>query len=57
MQEELDGAVRNKTVLATIAERLKRLEYDRDGQQYHVKIKNSKKSYRDVKDNNGETEG
>ena len=38
VQKELNGAVRNKTVLATIAERQKRLGYDRDGQQCRVKI-------------------
>jgi hypothetical protein len=55
VQEELDGAVRNKTVFATIAEQLKRLGYNRDGQQCRVKIKNLKKNYREVKDHNGET--
>ena len=55
VQQELDGAVRNKTVFLTIAEQMKRLGYDRDWQQCRLKIKNLKKNYREVKDHNGET--
>ena len=55
IQDELDGAVRNKAVFVDISKKMKELGYDRDWRQCRVKIKNLKKSYRDVKDNNGET--
>ena len=46
VQDELDGAVRNKVVFATISRKMKYLGYDRDWQQCRVKIKNLKKNYR-----------
>ena len=55
VQDELDGAVRNKAVFVNISKKMNELGYDRDWQQCRVKIKNLKKSYRDVKDHNGET--
>ena len=55
VQEELDGAVRNKAVFMNISKKLKEMGFDRDWQQCRVKIKNLKKSYRDVKDHNNET--
>ena len=55
VQEELDGAVRNKTVFVNISKKMSELGHERDWQQCRVKIKNLKKSYRDVKDHNGET--
>ena len=55
IQEELDGSVRNRTVYVNFAKKMNDLGYDRDWQQCKVKIKNLKKSYREVKDHNGET--
>ena len=55
IQEELDGAVRNKTVFMNISKKLSESGHDRDWQQCRVKVKNLKKNYRDVKDHNGET--
>ena len=55
IQEELDGAVRNKTVFLNISRKMNEMGYDRDWQQCRVKTKNLKKSYRDIKDHNGET--
>ena len=55
VQEELDGAVRNKAVFMNISKKLKEMGFDRDWQQCRVKVKNLKKSYREVKDHNGET--
>ena len=55
VQEELDGAVRNKVVFVGIAKKMRELGYERDWQQCKVKIKNLKSIYRDIKDHNGET--
>ena len=55
MQEELDGAVRNKVVFQDIAKKLQEQGYMRDWEQCRTKVKNLKKEYRTVKDNNGET--
>ena len=55
VQEELDGAVRNKVVYVGIAKKMRELGYERDWQQCKVKIKNLKSTYRDIKDHNGET--
>ncbi len=55
VQEELDGAVRNKVVFQDIAKKLQEQGYNRDWVQYRTKIKNLKKGYRLVKDHNGET--
>ena len=55
VQEELDGATRNKVVFQEIAKKLKEQGYNRDLEQCRNKIKNIKKEYRIVKDNNGET--
>ena len=53
IQEELDGAVRNKNNLRTntLAEK----GYEHDWQQCRAKLKNLKTQYRKVKDHNGET--
>ena len=56
IQDELDGAVRNKVVFEEIAKKLQEQGYTRDLDQCRNKIKNLKKEYRSVKDNNGETE-
>ena len=55
VQEELDGAVRNKVVFVGIAKKMRELGYEGDWQQCKVKIKNLKSIYRDIKDHNGET--
>lgn len=55
MQEELDGAVRNKVVFQDISKKLQEQGYNRDWEQCKTKIKNLKKEYRQVKDHNGET--
>ena len=55
VQDELDGAVRNKTVFVDIQKQLAELGYERDWRQCRSKVKNLKAEYRKVKDNNGET--
>ena len=55
VQEELDGAVRNKTIFVGIQKKLAEQGYERDWQQCRSKLKNLKADYRKVKDNNGET--
>ena len=57
VQDELDGAVRNKVVFQEIAKKLQEQGYNRDLDQCRNKIKKKKlkKEYRIVKDNNGET--
>ena len=55
IQEELDGAVRNKTIFVEIQKKLAEKGYKHDWQQCRAKIKNLKAQYRKVKDHNGET--
>ena len=55
VQEELDGAVRNKVVFQNISKKMQEQGYSRDWEQCRTKIKNLKKQYRVVKDHNGET--
>ena len=55
IQEELDGAVRNKTVFTKISEKMEEQGHERDWQQCKTKIKALKKKYREVKDHNEET--
>ena len=55
VQEELDGAVRNKVVYQDISKKLQEQGYNRDWEQCKTKLKNLKKEYRQVKDHNGET--
>ena len=55
VQQELDGAVRNKVVFDKISKQMKELGYNRDGQQCKVKTKSLKKNYGEIKDHNGET--
>ena len=55
IQEQLDGATRNKTIYVTISKRLQENGYDRDWQQCRAKIKNLKGEYKKVKDHNGVT--
>ena len=52
VQEQLDGAVRNKAVLQGISKCLNEVGYDKDWQQCRAKIKNLKTLYKRVKDNN-----
>ena len=52
IQEQLDGAVRNKAVFQGISKRLNEVGYDKDWQQCRAKIKNLKTLYKRVKDNN-----
>ena len=54
IQDELDGAVRNRAVFSNIAKQLNDLGYRRTWEQCKTKIKNLKKKYKDVKDHNGE---
>ena len=49
IQEELDGAVRNKVVFKDVAKKLHEMRYRRDWEQCHTKIKNLKKQYRAVR--------
>ena len=55
IQEELDGAVRNKAIFERIAKKLQEQGYERDWKQCHAKVKNLKTKYKEVKDNNGKT--
>ena len=55
VQDELDGAVRNKVVNEKIAQKLQEHGYHRDWKQCRDKIKNLKTKYKEIKDNNGET--
>ena len=55
IQDELDGAVRNRSVFNNISKQMNEQGYSRDWEQCKTKIKNLKKKYRDVKDHNGET--
>ena len=56
VQDELDGAVRNKVVYERIAHKLQEHgQYHRDWKQCRDKIKNLKTKYKEIKDNNGET--
>ena len=55
IQEQLDGATRNKTVFVDISKQLQRLGYDKDWQQCRIKVKNLKNQYKKVKDHNGVT--
>ncbi len=55
IQEELDGAVRNKVVFTEISQKLKEEGHTRDTEQCRNKIKSLKRIYREIKDNNKET--
>ena len=55
IQQELDGAVRNKVVFSTIASKLKEKGCVKTWVQCRNKIKNLKKKYREVKDHNSLT--
>ena len=55
VQNELDGAVRNKLVFQKVAQRLREKNVNRDWKQCRDKVKNLKTKYREVKDHNSET--
>ena len=55
VQEELDGAVRNRAVYKKIAQKLQEIGFNRDWKQCRDKIKNLKTKYKEVKDSNKET--
>ena len=55
IQEELDGAKRNKQIFQTIAKKMQEQGYNSDWQQCRAKIKSLKGDYRAVKDHNGGT--
>ena len=55
IQQELDGAVRNKTVFQKKSKTMEEEGFQRDWQQCRTKVKNLKREYRIVKDHNGET--
>ena len=55
VQNELDGAVRNKLVFQKVAQRLREKNVNRDWKQCRDKVKNLKTKYREVKDHNAET--
>ena len=55
IQEELDGAVRNKVVFERIAKKLQEQGYEREWKQCRAKVENLITNYREVKDNNDKT--
>ena len=55
IQEQLDGATRNKSIFETISKKLQESGYNRDWQQCRAKIKNLKAEYKKIKDHNGVT--
>ena len=55
VQQELDGAVRNKSIFVKVQNELEKQGYKRSWQQCRSKIKNLKTQYRKVKDHNGGT--
>ena len=55
IQEELDGAVRNKVIYERIAKRLQEQGYECNWKQCRAKINNLKTKYREIKDNNKKT--
>ena len=52
IQQQLDGAVRNKAFFERIASRLHYAGFDKDWVQCRAKLKNLKATYKKVKDNN-----
>jgi hypothetical protein len=56
IQDQLDGATRNKAIFETIAKKLQESGYNRDWQQCRAKLKNLKKlNTKKIKDHNGVT--
>ena len=52
IQEQLDGATRNKSIYLRISRKLQDNGYERDWQECRTKIKNLKGDYKKVKDHN-----
>ena len=52
IQQQLDGAVRNKAVYEEIAKRLLQAGVEKDWLQRRAKVKNLKTMYKKVKDSN-----
>lgn len=55
IQQQLDGATRNKTIYLRISKKLQENGFERDWQQCKAKIKNLKFEYKRVKDHNSVT--
>ena len=55
IQEQLDGATRNKSIFQKISRKLQESGYQRDWQECRNKIKNLKGDYKKVKDHNSVT--
>ena len=55
IQAELGGRMRTKQVFEKIGQRMKSKKYGRDTEQCKTKIKNLKKAYMNVKDNNSKS--
>ena len=55
LQQQLDGAVRNKVVYERVAQEIKKQGYECDWMQCRTKIKNLKTNYKKVKDSNNKT--
>lgn len=53
VQQELDGAVRNKAVFEKISRKMTEMGFVRDWKQCRAKLKNLKVGYKAVKDHNG----
>lgn len=55
IQEQLDGAVRNKAVFEKIAGKMVEMGHSRNWLQCRQKIKNLKNDYKKIKDNSKQT--
>ena len=55
IQEQLDGATRNRSIYVNISKKLLESGFERDWQQCKAKIKNLKGDYKKIKDHNGVT--
>ena len=55
IQQQLDGAVRNKEIFENIAKEMRRNGYERDWQQCKTKTKNPKQTYKKIRDGNNKT--
>ena len=54
VQEELDGAMRNKSAFVTISRKMLEAGFTRDWKQCRDKLKNLKVGYKAEKDHNGQ---
>ena len=53
IQEQLDGATRNRSIYEHISKKLRESGIERDWQQYKAKTKNLKQDHKKIKDHNG----